>query len=108
MLLYGSTEAATSTGSHDHEPLMINGDYMSPMTYASVQGANNSEKLSNDHLSNHSSLATSLGSSQEGSRDWTGLSTKFYATLTPLPPAMQPRPTVSAIQMAVFDAWNDG
>ncbi|KAG6490362.1 AP2-like ethylene-responsive transcription factor AIL1 isoform X1 [Zingiber officinale] len=131
MLLYHSTEAVPSAGPHDHEPLMINGDYRSPMTYKSaihggligsesgnsVRAADDSEKLNNAHLSNHSSLVTSLGSSREGSPDRTGLSTmfacglgtpKFNPTLSSLVPPLQLRPTTSAAQMHVFAAWNDG
>lgn len=81
----------------------------------SVQEADDSEKLNHAHLSSHSSLVTSLGSSREGSPDRTGLSTMFACGLgTPkfnptLSSSAPPRPTISAAaQMPVFAAWNDG
>ncbi|KAG6469164.1 hypothetical protein ZIOFF_073862 [Zingiber officinale] len=122
-----STEARLSTESCDHEPLMISGDYRSPMvspainglidleTGSSVQGIGDSEKMGNAHLSNQSSLVTSLASSREGSPDRIGLSILFSSgtpKLSPTPvassiPAMQLRPTISITQMPVFAAWND-
>ncbi|CAL9775072.1 unnamed protein product [Musa acuminata subsp. burmannicoides] len=130
IVLYQSTQQHTPPSSEprNHEPMMIGGDYRSPMTYSaahhglmgveagsSVHGVDDSEKLSNAHLSNQSSLVTSLGSSREGSPDRTGLSMMYVNAspkFNPTPlvssiPNMQLRPSASITQMPVFDAWND-
>ncbi|RWW72938.1 hypothetical protein BHE74_00019241, partial [Ensete ventricosum] len=129
IVLYKSTQhSPPSTEPRDHEPMMIGGDYRSPMTYSaarhglmgveagsSVHGVDDSEKLNNAHLSNQSSLVTSLGSSREGSPDRTGLSMMYVNAspkFNPTPlvssiPNMQLRPSASMTQMPVFAAWND-
>ncbi|XP_009394291.2 AP2-like ethylene-responsive transcription factor CRL5 [Musa acuminata AAA Group] len=129
MVLYQCAQhKPPSTGSHAHEPMIMGGEYRSPMTFpaalhgligveagSSVQGVDDSEKMSNAHLSNQSSLVTSLGSSREGSPDRTGLSmmyvnasTKFNPTpMSSSAPPAQPRPTIAMSQMPVFAAWND-
>ncbi|CAL9129735.1 unnamed protein product [Musa acuminata var. zebrina] len=130
IVLYQSTQQHTPPSSEprNHEPMMIGGDYRSPMTYSaahhglmgveagsSAHGVDDSEKLSNAHLSNQSSLVTSLGSSREGSPDRTGLSMMYVNAspkFNPTPlvssiPNMQLRASASITQMPVFDAWND-
>ncbi|RZR98601.1 hypothetical protein BHM03_00027997, partial [Ensete ventricosum] len=129
IVLYKSTQhSPPSTEPRDHETMMIGGDYRSPMTYSaarhglmgveagsSVHGVDDSEKLNNAHLSNQSSLVTSLGSSREGSPDRTGLSMMYVNAspkFNPTPlvssiPNMQLRPSASMTQMPVFAAWND-
>ncbi|KAG6473332.1 hypothetical protein ZIOFF_067247 [Zingiber officinale] len=118
MALYQSTETPPSTECRDHEPLMMSGDYRSPMSYPStigglrgletgnfVEGVVDSERLSTAHLSNQSSLVTSLASSREGSPDRIGLSIMFSPT--PLASLVPSRPSISIAQMPVFAAWND-
>ncbi|XP_042443299.1 AP2-like ethylene-responsive transcription factor ANT [Zingiber officinale] len=118
MALYQSTETPPSTECRDHEPLMMSGDYRSPMSYPStigglggletgnfVQGVVDSERLSTAHLSNQSSLVTSLASSREGSPDRIGLSIMFSPT--PLASLIPSRPSIAIAQMPVFAAWND-
>ncbi|WOK92251.1 hypothetical protein Cni_G00942 [Canna indica] len=130
MVLYPSIQQTpSSTESHDQEPMMIGGDYRSSMAYSSalhgligvepgnsVQGVDDSEKMSNAHLSNQSSLVNSMGSSREGSPERTGHSIMYIngtPKFNPAPqsssvPPMQLRPTtISMTQMPVFAAWND-
>ncbi|CAL9116032.1 unnamed protein product [Musa textilis] len=128
MVLYQSAQhAPPSTGSRAHEPMMMTmmgGEYRSPMTFpaalhgligaeagSSVQGADDSEKTSNAHLSTQSSLVTSLGSSREGSPDRTGLSMMYANASTKFNPSSMSSssvpPTIAMPEMPVFAAWND-
>ncbi|KAH7520335.1 hypothetical protein FEM48_Zijuj08G0133100 [Ziziphus jujuba var. spinosa] len=74
------------------------------------------------HLSNASSLVTSLSSSREGSPDKSSLPTlfgmppsvsKFFSSSSPTNavnswiPSAQPRPTISLPHMPIFAAWTD-
>ncbi|XP_077217133.1 AP2-like ethylene-responsive transcription factor ANT [Tasmannia lanceolata] len=86
-------------------------------TVNSAAGIDDSVKLATTHLSNSSSLVTSLNSSTEGSLDKTGLSMLFtnptaskFITPTPMSswiPSTQLRPAIAVPQMPVFAAWTD-
>ncbi|RZS04073.1 hypothetical protein BHM03_00034350 [Ensete ventricosum] len=124
MVLYQSAQHTPP-----HEPMMIGGEYRSPMTFpaalhgligveagSSAHGVDDSEKMSSAHLSNQSSLVTSLGSSREGSPDhrtgfsmvYVNASTKFNpAPMSSSVPPVQLRRTVGMSQTPVFAAWND-
>ncbi|XP_038983596.1 AP2-like ethylene-responsive transcription factor CRL5 [Phoenix dactylifera] len=85
-------------------------------TVSSVNGVEDSGKIGNNHISNPSSLVTSLSSSREGSPDRNGLSMLYskpssnFTSPAPMSswiPSTQLRPTISMAQMPVFAAWND-
>ncbi|XP_010273592.1 PREDICTED: AP2-like ethylene-responsive transcription factor ANT [Nelumbo nucifera] len=89
-------------------------------TVNSPQGADESAKLAT-HLSNSSSLVTSLSSSREGSPDKTGLSVLLSkppsasklinnASTNPMNlwiPSAQLRPTIGMSHMPLFATWTD-
>ncbi|XP_077220205.1 AP2-like ethylene-responsive transcription factor ANT isoform X2 [Tasmannia lanceolata] len=92
-------------------------DLIGVNTVNSGEGIEDSAKMAT-HLSNASSLITSLNSSREGSPDKTGISMLFskpesykFSTPTPLSswiPSTQFRPAISVAHMPVFAAWTDG
>ncbi|XP_058069695.1 AP2-like ethylene-responsive transcription factor CRL5 [Magnolia sinica] len=86
-------------------------------TVNSVDGIDDSTKMATAHLSNSSSLVTSLSSSREGSPDKTGLSMLFskpvpakFVGPTPIGswiPSAPIRPAISMAHMPLFAAWTD-
>ncbi|XP_008785732.2 AP2-like ethylene-responsive transcription factor CRL5 [Phoenix dactylifera] len=130
MVLYQSPQHISQPSeSLNHNPVASMDDYRSstPLlaalhgtagmeTVSSVEGLEDSGKIGNKHISNSSSLVTSLGSSREGSPDRPGLSMLYSkpspnfvrdAPMSSWIPSTQIRPTISLAQMPVFAAWND-
>ena len=86
---------------------------METVNYA--QAIDEPGKMARTHISNPSSLVTSLNSSREGSPDRTGLS-MVYSKAEPkfnMPPmgswmpSTQLRPAISMAHMPMFAAWSD-
>jgi len=86
---------------------------METVNYA--QAIDESGKMASTHISNPSSLVTSLNSSREGSPDRTGLSMVYSKTepkfnMPPVGswmPSTQLRPALSMTHMPMFAAWSD-
>lgn len=86
-------------------------------TVNSAEGIDDSAKMTMTHLSNASSMVTSLSSSGEGSPDRMGLpmlsanppASKIISSspLNSWIPSRQLRPAISMAHMPVFAAWSD-
>ncbi|XP_058080879.1 AP2-like ethylene-responsive transcription factor CRL5 isoform X2 [Magnolia sinica] len=129
MVLYQSSQQPPQAADHlDQKPTAI-ANYQNPSfsstlhdligidTVNSADGIDESAKIGATHLSNSSSLVTSLNSSREGSPDKAGhtmqfarpIATKFNSP-TPMSswiPSNQLRPAMAMAHMPVFAAWND-
>ncbi|PIA44278.1 hypothetical protein AQUCO_01700110v1 [Aquilegia coerulea] len=124
---YPEQQSITTSDPLDHKEAEL-GNYMNNPFSSSVhsswieamnsaqQGIDESGKLA-PHLSNNSSVVTSLSNSREGSPDKNGLSmlfpksppcSKFSTPIAPTSiPSSQLKPSMTMTHMPVFAAWSD-
>ncbi|XP_068654999.1 AP2-like ethylene-responsive transcription factor CRL5 [Aristolochia californica] len=129
MVLYQSSQEQPTVESVDQKPINASTNYRNPSfsaslhdligieTVNSTEGIEEAGKVAATHVSNPSSLVTSLSSSREGSPDRSGLSmmlskptgSRFVgqAPLNSWIPSNQLTPTISMAHVPVFAAWTD-
>ncbi|XP_068657618.1 AP2-like ethylene-responsive transcription factor ANT [Aristolochia californica] len=129
MVLYQSSQEQPTVEALDQKPMNASTNYRNPSfsaslhdligieTVNSTEGIEDSGKLASTHVSNPSSLVTSLSSSREGSPDRGGLSMMLSKPSGPRfvgqphlnswIPSNQLRPTISMAHVPVFAAWTD-
>ncbi|XP_020600239.1 AP2-like ethylene-responsive transcription factor ANT [Phalaenopsis equestris] len=104
MVLYQSPQHNVSVSESLNERPMLHGLF-GMETVSLIHGMDDSGKPGNLHLSNHSSLVTSLSSSREGSPDRAGLS-KIYSK-APAKLISTPWPAIPMSGLPVFSGWSD-